>query len=82
MEVSLLQWSRVERTEEMSRNYYHRVSNFAKEMLISPSNLHVHRNSMGVFHNSPRTNVETSFRQEQPMNFGANFKTNSERVAE
>ena len=45
-----------DKNDELAKNYYKRVSNFAKEMLVQPETLNVHRNSLGVFSSDSRGN--------------------------
>ena len=55
MVVSLCLIIFIERTNQLAQNYYYRVSDFAKEMLVNPQLIDLHHNNSGIFETeSPR----------------------------
>jgi len=76
----------VEKNERLAQKYYHRISNFAKEMLVQPEVIKVLKQdiqfrpslSSRQFFNGSDTNL---FSQKQPMLFGSP-RSGAERVVE
>ena len=76
------------KNEKLALKYYHRISNFAKEMLVQPEHINLPRQDIPMhpaFSNNDfaqLNNSETpSFRQHQPMLFGS-ARSGTERLAE
>jgi len=67
------------KTDKLADKHYKRVSNFAKEMLVRPQEIEVHK-----IDNVPQIRSASkplNFRQQQPMKFGG-YATGTERLAE